>query len=336
LEQRLRALPGVEAAAISDSLPPSDGTRGRPLSTIEVEGQPRRPEGTGGMVTWRYVTPGYFSALGIPIRRGRPFSEEDRGAAVYSIILSETLARQMFQNRNALGHRVLHDPHGEWFTVIGVAVDVHNQGPTKGAAPEYYVVRKAVPDLTWANQEPPMGWRGATAVVRIAIDSRYAASEVRRVFAGLDSTLPIEIGSMNARIDGVTERPRFYATLLGAFAGVGVLLAAIGLFGVMSFLVAQRRREIGVRMALGATPPAVVRHVLGFAARWTAIGLAAGAVGAVVATRSLGAMLFQVQPGDPWALAAAVLLLVAVAIASAALPARRAALVDPAQTLREE
>ena len=181
-----------------------------------------------------------------------------------------------------------------------------------------------------------MGWASASAVVRTAIDRRLATVELRRLFSGLDSTLPVEIGSMNARIDGVTERPRFYATLLGAFAGVGVLLAAIGLFGVMSFLVAQRRREIGVRMALGATPPAVVRHVLGFAARWTAIGLAAGALGAVAVTRSLGAILFQVQPGDPWALAVAVLLLVAVAIASAALPARRAALVDPAQTLREE
>jgi ABC-type antimicrobial peptide transport system permease subunit len=137
-------------------------------------------------------------------------------------------------------------------------------------------------------------------------------------------------------VDDATERPRFYATLLGAFAGVGVVLAAIGLFGVMSFLVAQRRREIGVRMALGATPPDVVRHVLGFAARWTAAGLALGSFGAIAATRALGTLLFRVEPGDPWALAAAGALLVTVAIASAALPARRAALVDPAQTLREE
>ena len=181
-----------------------------------------------------------------------------------------------------------------------------------------------------------MGWRGATAVVRTAIDSRFAGAEVRRIFAGLDPTLPLEIGSMRARVEGVTERPRFYATLLGVFAGVGVILSATGLFGVMSFLVAQRRREIGVRMALGATPKVVVRHVLGFAARWTATGLAVGAFGALAATRWLRALLFQVEPGDPWALAAAVALLVAVAISSAALPARRAALVDPAQTLREE
>jgi predicted permease len=336
LEERLRALPGVEAGAISDSLPPSGGTRGRPLSTIEVEGQPRRPDGSGGMVSWRYVTPGYFSTLRIPLRRGRAFSEEDRRAQVYSIILNEKLARQMFPNQDPIARHVLRGPHGEWFTVIGVCADVHNRGPAREAEAEYYVVRKAVADLTWANQEPPMGWASASVVVRTAIDPRLAAIELRHVFAGLDRTLPVEIGSMNGRIEGINERPRFYATLLGAFAGVGVLLAAIGLFGVMSFLVAQRRREIGVRMALGSTPQAAVWHVLGFAARWTAAGLALGAIGAIAATRSLGALLFRVQPGDPWALASAIVLLVAVAVGSAALPARRVALVDPAQTLREE
>jgi ABC-type antimicrobial peptide transport system permease subunit len=141
---------------------------------------------------------------------------------------------------------------------------------------------------------------------------------------------------MRARVDGVIERPRFFATLLGVFAGVGVLLAAIGLFGVMSFLVAQRRREIGVRMALGATPEGVVKHMLGFAARWTASGLVVGAFGAVAATRWLRVLLFHVEPGDPRALAAAVVLLAVVAMASAAFPAWRAAGVDPALTLREE
>ena len=336
LEQLLRALPGVEAAAISDSLPPSGGTRGRPLSTIEIEGHPRLPEGTGGMVSWRYVTPGYFSALGIPIRRGRGFTDEDRAAATYSIVLSETLAHQIFPNQNPLGQHILRGPKGEWFTVIGVAADVHGRGPANRADPEYYVVRKSVPDLTWANQEPPTGWRGAYLAVRTAIDPRFAAAEVRKLMASMDATLPVEVGTMRARVEGVTERPRFYATLLGVFAGVGVLLAAIGLFGVMSFLVAQRRREIGVRMALGATPESVVQHMLGFAARWTASGLMLGAFGAVAATRWLRSLLFQVEPGDPRAIAGAVVLLALVAMASAALPAWRAAGVDPATTLREE
>jgi predicted permease len=336
LDRRLRALPGVEAAAISDSLPPTGGTRGRLYSTIDVEGRPPIPEGTQGMVTWRYVTPGYFAALGIPIRRGRGFTEEDRGASALSIVLSEALASKMFPAENPIGRHVLRDPKGSWFTVIGVAADVRNQGPAREIAPEYYVVRKAVADGTWANQEPPMGWRGATAVVRTAIDPRFVANDVRRLLATLDATLPVELGTLRARVDGVTERPRFYARLLAAFAGVGVMLAGIGLFGVMSFLVAQRRREIGVRMALGATPRVVVAHVLGFAARWTIAGLAAGALGAMAAARLLRTLLFQVEPADPWALTAAMGLLALVAIASAAAPAWRAARVHPAETLRED
>jgi predicted permease len=336
LERRLRALPGVESAAITDSLPPSGGTRGRPYSTIDVEGRPPIPEGTAGMVSWRYVTPGYFASLGIPVRRGRAFTEEDRGASVYSIILNETLARKMFPAENPIGRRILRGPKGEWFTVIGVAADVRNQGPVKAIEPEYYVVRKALPDLTWANQEPPMGWRDATALVRTSIDPRLVTNEIRRTLAELDSTLPIEMGTMRARVAGVTERPRFYAGLLAAFAGVGVLLAAIGLFGVMSFLVAQRRREIGVRLALGATQAHVVGHIFGFAARWTAGGLALGIGGAWIATRWLRSLLFEVQAADPWAFAGAVGLLALVAMASATMPAWRASGIDPAETLREE
>jgi predicted permease len=336
LERRLRAIPGVEAAAITDSLPPTGATRGRPYSTIEVEGRPPLPEGTSGMVTWRYITPGYFQALGILIRRGRGFTEADRGAGVYSIVLGEALARKMFPNQDPIGRRILRDPRGEWFTVIGVAADVRNQGPAKEVEPEYYVVRKAAPDLTWANQEPPTGWRGATAVVRTSIDPRFATAEIRRTIASLDAALPVELGAMRSRIESVTERPRFYAGLLASFAGVGAVLAGIGLFGVMSFLVTQRRREIGVRMALGSTAGRVMSHVLEFAMRWTGVGIVVGVGGAIVATRWLRSLLFQVQPADPWALAAGVALLIAVAIVAAAAPAWRAAQVEPAETLRAE
>jgi predicted permease len=336
LDRRLRSLPAVASAAITDSLPPSGGTRGRPFSTIEVEGRPAIPEGTEGMVNWRYITPGYFATLGIPIRHGRGFTEEDRGAGVYSIILNETLARKMFPNQDPLGQRILRGPKGEWFTVIGVAVDVRNQGVVKTVDSEYYVVRKAVPDLTWANQEPPLGWRGATVVVRTAIDPRFASNEIRRLIASMDSTLPVELGTMQARVDRMTERPRFYASLLATFAGMGVLLAGIGLFGVMSFLVAQRRREIGVRMALGATRNNVISHVIACATRWTAAGIVLGLCGSVAASRWLRSLLFGVEPLDPWALATAIGLLAVVAIVSAASPAWRAAGIDPAETLRYE
>jgi putative ABC transport system permease protein len=336
LERRLQTLPGVSAAAVSDSIPPFGGTRGRPFSTIEVEGRPRLPQGTGGMVDWRYVTPGYFAALGIPMRRGRPFTELDRDAGAYSVVIGETLARLMFPGEDPLGKHIQRTPQGQWFTVVGVAADARNLGAERGARPEYYFVRKSMPDVMWANQEPPLGWRGAVAVVRTAVDPKLAASSLRALFAALDPTLPVEISTLREHVARGTERSRFQATLLGTFAAIGVLLAAIGLSGVMSFLVVQRRKEIGVRMALGATPGRIVRLTLGFAARCTAAGLIIGGAGAYAVTRWLRSQLFQVAPGDPRPLALAAALLVLVALLAAAGPARRAARVDPATTLRAE
>ena len=172
--------------------------------------------------------------------------------------------------------------------------------------------------------------------MRTPVDPKLAAAALRSLFATLDPTLPVEITTMRERLDQATGRPRFQATLLTVFAAVGVLLAAIGLSGVMSFLVAQRRREIGVRMALGATPGSIVALTLAFAARSTAAGLLIGAAGALVMTRWLRAQLFQVAPGDPRPIAAAALLLVLVALIAAAGPARRAARTDPMTTLRAE
>src|SRR5579883_3587005 len=130
LERRLASLPGAESAAITDSLPPKGGSRGRLLASMQVEGEAPRPQGTGGMIAWRYVTPGYFSTLGIPLRRGRAFMEEDRAAAAYSLVISETLARMMFPNQDPVGRRIIFQGgHGERFTVVGVAADVRERGP---------------------------------------------------------------------------------------------------------------------------------------------------------------------------------------------------------------
>ena len=336
LERSMRAMPGATSAAISDSLPPTGGTRGRPFSTIVNEGRAPFPEGTGGMVAWRYVTPGYFSTMGIAVRRGRAFGEGDRRPGVESIMLSETLARMMFGSGDPLGQHILLAGVKEPYTVIGIAADARNMGLEKRAQPEYYVVRKTSPDATWTNQEPPIGWRAASVVVRTPIDPALTAAAMRATFAALDPTLPVELATMRERLDGVTARPRFQATLLGAFAATGLVLAGVGLFGVMSFLVAQRRREIGVRMALGATPADVVRLTLAFAARWTGMGMAAGAAGAIAITRWLRTLTFGIEAVDAGTLTAALAVLTMVGLMAAALPARRAARVDPMTTLREE
>jgi ABC-type antimicrobial peptide transport system permease subunit len=288
------------------------------------------------MVAWRYVTPGYFAALGIPILQGRAFQEEDRGLAVNSIVLSRSLARKLFPGGNPLGRRVLRGPQGQWFTVIGVAGDVRNRGLEREGDPEYYVVRKAVPDFTYENQEPSAGWRSAAIVARTAIDPRFASEALRGAVASLDPTLPVEVETMRQRVDEITVRPRFNAALFSAFAATGAVLASIGLFGVLSFLVARRTREIGVRMALGATPGRILALVLGHASRWVAAGVLTGGIASLALTRLLRSLLYQVDPWDPGAIAAAAgVLLVAAALASIA-PARAASRLDPMENLRQE
>ena len=336
LERRLCSAPGLDNIAISDSIPPSGGMRGRPFSAIDVAGQPRRPEGTGGMVAWRYVTPGYFATLGIPIVRGRPFTELDRASGAFAAILSETLARKLFPQDDPIGKRILSGPQGQWTTVIGVARDVTNLGAKRESWPEYYIVRKAAGDFNFQNQEPSAGWRGANVIARTAIDTRLAANSIRDVLRSLDPSLPVEIETMHQRLRDIDQRPRFYAILLAAFAALGVLIAAVGLFGVMSFLVAQRTREIGVRMALGATRAHIVRLMLIFAARWTAAGVIIGAAASLASTGLLRSLLFQIQPADPMAALAAVAILSGIALVAAAAPARRAARLDPMETLRHD
>ena len=327
LERRLHRIPGVTQLAVSDSLPLGGFKRSMIYSVIDVAGRPRSAEGTGGMVTWRAITPGYFAALGIPILRGRGFQEGDRDPHQNPVILSDALARRMFPSEDPIGKRIQPGRSGPWRTVIGVAGNVKNSALSEPDQPEYYLVRK---------HSPGQLGRTATVILSGPIDPAALARWVRAEVAALDPTLPVNVETLNQRAGKLAQRPRFNAWLLGLFAGMGLLLSAIGLYGVVSFLVAQRTREIGVRMALGATPAAVARLVLGHAARWTLTGAALGVIGSFFAARWLEAMLFHVSARDPWILAAAVGGLCATAMLAAWLPSRRAARVDPMQALRQE
>jgi putative ABC transport system permease protein len=332
LETRLRQIPGATSFVITDSLPPGGG-RGRPLAALQVEGRPPFQEGTGGMVIWRYVTPGYFATLGIPIVRGRGFREEDRAPAEHAIILSESLARKLFPNGDAVGRRVKADG---WATVIGVARDVRNLGPLRPADAEYYALRKRTADELFRNQMAPSGWRDGKVAIRTSANPQVMAEWIKREFASMDPALPVTLGSMQQRMTKLVERPRFNALLLSLFAGMGLLLAAVGLYGVMAFLVGQRTQEIGVRMALGATPGNITKLVLSRAVLWTLGGAAAGAIGSVFAARALRTMLFQVPQYDPWTYAVALPALLLIALAAAWIPSRRAARVDPMAALRQD
>jgi putative ABC transport system permease protein len=336
LEERLRTLPGVTAAAISDSLPPQTPARSSLYTAIQVDGRPKFPGGTGGTTVWRTITPGYFTALQTPIVEGRDFREDDREPNKDVIILGSALARRLFPNEDPVGKRLQVNSAPPWFTVIGVAGDVRNNGILGVDEPEYYLLRSHAPDLGLGSRIPPGSLRHAAVILRSSGPLTLAAPWLVAAIHNIDPTVPVDVESMQQRIGTLTRRPRFNASLMGMFAGISILLSAVGLYGLISFLVVQRTREIGVRMALGATQANIIRLVLGHAVRWTAIGVVLGAAISIMATRAIQALLFHVQDRDPWTIVSSVLVLFTVAALSAWIPSRRAARVDPMIALRNE
>ena len=328
LETRLKQMPGVTALALSDTLPPSGGSQATFLSSIEIPGHAKFNAGTGGMINFRFVTPAYYPALGIPILHGRGFREEDRSSAERPVILSESLASRLFPNgEDSIGKSFRFGSQNEWRTIVGVAGDVKNNGLAAPADPEFY--------LPWKN-EPAGYYRSAHLTVQSAINPQAIAQWIRSETAAIDPTVPVTIEGMQSRIGKLAQRPRFTAVLLSLFAGIGVLLAGIGIYGVVGFLVAQQTREIGIRIALGASSQTVLKLILSNMLRWTVAGAALGLLGAWFCSRLLESLLFDVRAHDPFLLVSALFLLLAVAFLAAWIPARRAMRVDPVVALRYE
>jgi len=327
LQAGLKRAPGFSSLALSDSLPPAGSMRSTIYARIEVAGQPQPAEGTGGMVGWREVTPNYFSALRIPILRGRGFREEDRSPNENPIILNEALAQSLFPNGEPLGKSMRFGMTGPWRTVIGITENVKNNGLTETADPEFYI--------PWKN-DPVGNFQTAHVIVRTAMNPKATAAWMRSETAAIDPALPIEVQTLSQRVGNLTQRPKFNALLLSLFAATGLLLAAIGIYGVVGYLVTQRTQEIGIRMALGANPRNVLSMILFHFLRWTSAGALLGLLGSWFVTRLLESLLFEVRAHDPWLLACAVGLLFVVAFFAAWIPARRAMRVDPIVALRYE
>jgi putative ABC transport system permease protein len=328
LVTRMNRLPGMMAVALSDSLPPYGRMRSTIFAAIEVAGRPVLRGGTGGMVGWRAVTPDYFSALGIRIIQGREFQQSDLLPNENTIILNETLTRELFPNSDPVGQQVrLFRVEGPWRTVVGVAGDVKNDGLAAQAGPEFY--------LPWKN-DPVESLNAAYLIARTQMNPKPVAEWMRAETSGLDSTLPMTIEAMTRRVSKLTARPRFNALVLSLFAGMGVLLAATGIYGVVRFLVEQRTREIGVRMALGATPQSILKIVLTNIGRWTIAGAVVGLVGGWMSARLLQSLLFEVRVHDPTLFGLALVLLMGVSFVAAWIPARRAMRVDPMVALHYE
>ena len=275
----------------------------------------------------REVTPGYFQTFGIPILRGRTFAEADR-AAQPIVILSESAARSLFPGQDPIGHTVQLPPANEWAEVVGVAREIRNSGPTQESEPELYAL--------WRLDGTAGSDRTAFFAIRTQARTADAVAFLRQAVADLDPELPVTVEPLKEEVARLTEGPRFVAWLLSAFAGLALLLAAAGLYGVASYLVTQRTRDLGVRIALGAAPGDVARQVIGEAGRWIAAGAAGGALLAWGVTRAIGSQLFGVAAADPIAWAAAFAVLGVTLLAAVMRPAARAGRVDPIAALREE
>jgi putative ABC transport system permease protein len=339
VERKVTELPGMDSAALTDSLPPGAPARTMPYFALQGEGElPLAPDqGVGGIVGWRCVTPKYFSTLGIALLRGRPFDEQDRAPNAHTIILNESLAQKMFSTDDVLGKKVqfrtdrtaLSTP----FTIVGVTGNAQNQGLGGKVGPEYYMVRHhSDHDIVFNYPDS----QRISIVIRSAVAATNLAQELRTTIAELDPTVPIELSTIGRNVNRMAERPRFSAALLSLFALIGLLLTAFGIYGVVSLLVNQRIQEIGIRMALGATPGQVVRIVVWQTSVWIGVGAGAGILGSLIVARWIGSLLFGVRPNDPATLAAAALALALVAVLATWIPARRAARIDPMVALRYE
>ena len=329
LVRRARALPGVREAAVMSGLPP---VRPANNTTFMLDGAVMLDHTNVPQVEFiQHVSPGYFAVTGVPIGAGRAFTDADTAATAPVAIVNETLARRFWPGQSAVGHRLRPGGLGTpWFTVVGVAGDVRQAGLQVPAGGELYVPHRQG-RLLFSTFMP----RAMNLVVSADGDLLSLAPSLPRLVRELDPAAAVSgVGLMSDVVARAIAQPRLLTTLLTAFAGLAVLLAAVGVYGVAAAAVAARTAEFGVRIALGATPRDVIGQVLRSNGAAIGTGLAAGCGVAWLGTTYLAAILYEVPAGRPAPLAFAVAMLLVVALAAIAIPAIRATRVDPLQALR--
>jgi putative ABC transport system permease protein len=342
--EKLKSIPGVDSIALSTRLPLEGGSNGY----IAIRGKPFQPM-SGPLVEHHAASPDYFKVMGIPVLQGRTFSDEDiqrkfavaerlatidksgsklspeQSAAITSpVIINETAEREFWPGQNPIGQMFsFGQKDGPWLEVVGVVGDVEQHGITNPPYPEAY--------------QPFDGSQFLFITLRTSSPSLSVAGEVRQVLGQVDPSLPLyAIRTMEEVISKHTSGQQFLAMLVGLFSGLALLLAAIGIYGVLSYLVTQRTREIGIRMSLGASRANVLSVVLRHGMRLAGLGFAAGLAAELAAGRLIGSLLHEVRPNDPAILFETVLSLAGVALVACYIPARRAARVDPMVALRHE
>ncbi|MEP7341846.1 MAG: ABC transporter permease [Acidobacteriota bacterium] len=332
LQEKLAALPGVQSAALAGEIPPL-----RPIDAndtdIEDYTKTTENEPQENVDFWNIVSEDYFKTLGIRTIEGRTFEPSDRNdSAQRVVVINQTLARRFWKG-NPIGRRLT--PGGgqqpTWFTVVGIVEDTKNLGVDKPAGTELYLLQsQAAAPLGGVSSQ--MGF-----VVRANGDPLAVAAAVRGAVREVDSGLPVYgLKTLSDVVGDSLVRPRFLSMLLMAFSVIAMVLAGVGIYGVMAYSVSQRTQEIGVRMALGASTSHVLKMVLAQGAKMTAIGIGIGLGGAFALTRLMAKLLFEVKVTDPLTFAGVVVLLSVVALLACYIPARRATKVDPMIALRNE
>jgi putative ABC transport system permease protein len=329
---KIRAIPGVESATAMRGLPPN-----RPSNSIntDIESYTRQPKGPPEVVNYdQSVMTGYFETMGIPIVAGRGFEQTDAASAGRVVVVNETFVKTFMSGQNPIGQRVrrLGWYDSAWWTVIGVARDVKQGGVDRETGTELYFLAEQ------AERSGPLAMPTTMNVVlRTTLPATAQAQTLERVVKEVDAAVPIvRLREMDEVFAESISRPRLLSQLVGAFAALALLLAAVGTYGVLAYMVAARRREIGIRMALGADRLVVLAEVMKQGFLITSAGVVIGLGGAFVLTRLMAALLFGVQPTDAATLVTAIATIALVSIAACWLPAWRASRVDPIVMLRYE
>ncbi|HTV55869.1 MAG TPA: ABC transporter permease [Terriglobia bacterium] len=318
----VRSLPGVHSAAVIAQLPLTPGNHAR---GIDIEGHPEAGD-AGYSPEYNVVSPDYFRAMRIPLIAGRLFATTDSAIAAKAVIINQTLARQFWPNQDAVGERIsFAGPKGPWCEIVGVVGDVKQHALWRPPAPMVYVPYA---------QDP---WTFMSLVVRSNYKPEALASSVRQAVLNADKNEPLfDVRTMRQVVSLSTRARRFNTLLLALFAALALVLATVGIYGVISYSVSQRTPEIGIRMALGAQRKDVLQLVVAEGLALTLTGAAIGVVGALSLTRLMRSVLYEVKPSDPATFVLVSLLLIGVATVASYLPARRATKVDPVEALRHE
>jgi putative ABC transport system permease protein len=327
LEQRLAALPGVRSVGAVSQLPLGGGTSQAPYA-YDDETAEHWERVTADA---RTVTPGLFGALGFRLAAGRPFDERDTAEGTRVVIVDELLAAKAWPGESALGKRVQLPVFGperitrEWHGVVGVVGHARLHDLSRDVREQVYL------------PQSQSTVRAMDVVVRSANDPGALGALLRREVHAMDGDLPVHaLRPMEDYVSAALGQSRFTTLLSSAFAAAALLLVAVGLYAVVSFMVGQRRREFGIRLALGAQGDGILRLVVGQGMRLVGLGLGLGLAGALLTGRALSALLYGVSPADPATLVGALVLVAGVALLASCVPARRAARVDPAAILRDE